>query len=144
MLLWRRAREAYRDASCVFQAACTGRPLELAKRLRLGKLAQGHTRKGFLPTGHFVTPLAAAALERHAECVEVLRSHGAPMGQEYNAILPQYAAMKAATSSKADKRGGLQRSTTDRQDGLERQVASLAAQLAMALRRIEVLEAAQA
>ena len=41
LALWRRGVEAKRDAGMVFQAASEGRPLELGKRLRLGKLAGG-------------------------------------------------------------------------------------------------------
>lgn len=38
---FRQAHAARRDAGMVFQAAAHGRPLELAKRLRLGRLAGG-------------------------------------------------------------------------------------------------------
>ena len=41
VLFWRRAVEAKRDAGMVFKAASEGRPMELARRLRLGKLAGG-------------------------------------------------------------------------------------------------------
>jgi len=40
----RRAHEAHRDARLVFRAAAEGRPLELQRRLVLGKLAGGTTR----------------------------------------------------------------------------------------------------
>lgn len=46
MLQWRRAVEAKRDAGLVFKAASEGRPLELGKRVRLGKLAGGLTSMG--------------------------------------------------------------------------------------------------
>ena len=41
MVLFRRAHEAHRDARLVFRAAAEGRPLELQRRLVLGKLAGG-------------------------------------------------------------------------------------------------------
>lgn len=41
LLRWRRAVEAKRDAAMVFRAAAEGRPMELAERVRLGKLADG-------------------------------------------------------------------------------------------------------
>ena len=51
LLRFRRAHEAHRDARLVFRAAAEGRPLELQKRLVLGKLAGGLLRRGILPTG---------------------------------------------------------------------------------------------
>ena len=51
MLRLRRAHEAHRDARLMFRAAAEGRPLELQKRLVLGKLAGGLLRRGILPTG---------------------------------------------------------------------------------------------
>jgi len=44
MLRFRRAHEAHRDARLVFRAAAEGRPLELQRRLVLGKLAGGQER----------------------------------------------------------------------------------------------------
>ena len=46
MLRLRRAHEAHRDARLVFRAAAKGRPLELQRRLVLGKLAGGADRLG--------------------------------------------------------------------------------------------------
>lgn len=73
---FRHASDARRDASLVFKAAAEGRPLELAKRLRLGKLAGGLERKGVLlsETGQAltVTPLEVARLGGHTQCVELL------------------------------------------------------------------------
>ena len=39
LILWRRGTNASKDANLVHRAAREGRPLELARRLRLGKLA---------------------------------------------------------------------------------------------------------
>lgn len=73
---WRQAHDAQRDAGMVFQAASEGRPLELAKRLRLGKLAGGlNMRKHTLASdGRPVcaTPMEAASLHGHEECMAVL------------------------------------------------------------------------
>jgi len=41
MLHLKRAHEAHRDARLVFRAAAEGRPLELQRRLVLGRLAGG-------------------------------------------------------------------------------------------------------
>lgn len=60
----------------VFKAASEARPLELAKRLRLGKLAGGINAQGTvkLDDGTFkiVSAVDAARLHRHDECVELL------------------------------------------------------------------------
>lgn len=69
---WRRAVEAKRDAGVVFKAASEGRPLELAKRLRLGRLAGGLERKGVVKGGAIVGPLEAARLAGHDECEQLL------------------------------------------------------------------------
>jgi len=58
MLDCRRAHEAHRDARLVFRAAAEGRPLELQKRLVLGKLAGGVT----------AGVLSASREAGHAEC----------------------------------------------------------------------------
>ena len=78
--------EAHRDAALVFKAASEGRPLELAKRLRLGKLAGGHHRKGYLlagdsgDNGECVTALEAAVRGGHVECEALLKDQGADLG----------------------------------------------------------------
>ena len=69
---WRQAADAQRDAVLVFNAAAHGRPLELGKRLRLGKLAGGLERKGRVSSGQVVTPLLAAMLGGHQECMKVI------------------------------------------------------------------------
>lgn len=75
MMRWRRALDAHRDATRVFNAARDGRPMELDKRLRLGKLAGGLDIKGESRTGRMVLPMHAAISGGHMECVEVLRLH---------------------------------------------------------------------
>lgn len=76
MVLWRRAVCAHRDAGRVFRAARDGRPLELGKRLMLGKLAGGLAIKGVVrrPDGEEVEvgPMEAARLGGHDDCVKVL------------------------------------------------------------------------
>ena len=76
MTCWRHGADASRDASMVFKAASEARPLELAKRLRLGKLAGGINAQGTvkLDDGTFkiVSAVDAARLHRHDECVELL------------------------------------------------------------------------
>ena len=75
LALWRRGVEAKRDAGMVFRAAKDGRPLELGKRLRLGKLAGALDRKGVVTVdGHEreVSSLEAARLGGHDDCVSVL------------------------------------------------------------------------
>lgn len=71
--------EAKRDAGMVFRAAAEGRPMELEKRLRLGKLAGGLHMKGEVTaddtsTTTRVTPLEAARLGGHEDCVKVLEA----------------------------------------------------------------------
>ena len=73
MLRFRRAHEAHRDASFVFRAAAQGRPLELQRRLVLGKLADGASNARITPTGDRVTPLEAATAGGHDDCVKLLR-----------------------------------------------------------------------
>lgn len=72
----RQSAEAKRDASLIFAAASEGRPLELARRLRLGHLANGITMQGVITaedgTPTRVGPLEAARLGGHSECVELL------------------------------------------------------------------------
>lgn len=96
MLLWRRAVEAKRDAAMVFKAACEGRPMELARRLRVGIKAGGLQMRGVvdgLSRDRFVEllggkdgaksgtalgerlecgPLSGALLGGHDECVRLL------------------------------------------------------------------------
>ena len=61
----------------VFQAASEGRPMELARRLRLGKLAGGLGIKGTMTLddggSKQVPPLDAARLGGHDECVKLLQ-----------------------------------------------------------------------
>ena len=79
VIRWRRAHEAHRDASMVFRAASEGRPMELEKRLRLGKLAGGLTRAGRAGSGawgaaavRLLSPMEAARVGGHGRCVAVL------------------------------------------------------------------------
>jgi len=71
MLRFRRAHEAHRDARLVFRAAAEGRPLELQRRLVLGKLAGGATITGET-RGATVPPIEAAQVGGHDDCVKVL------------------------------------------------------------------------
>jgi len=73
MIRFRRAHQAHRDARLVFRAAAEGRPLELQKRLVLGKLAGGRKKRGFVG-GKRLTPLGAAKAGGHDDCIKVLRS----------------------------------------------------------------------
>ena len=72
ILTFRRAHEARRDARLVFRAAAEGQPLELQRRLVLGKLAGGASTARITPTGHRVTPLEAATAGGHDDCVDLL------------------------------------------------------------------------
>ena len=56
ILRLRRAYEAHRHAGLVFRAASEGQPLELQRRLALGKLAGGASNARIKPTGHRVKP----------------------------------------------------------------------------------------
>jgi len=71
LLRFRRAHEAHRDARLVFRAAAEGRPLELQKRLQLGRLAGGYSAEGVVK-GTSMVPLEAARAGKHHECVTVL------------------------------------------------------------------------
>ena len=66
-----RAHEAHRDARLVFRAAAEGRPLELQRRLVLGKLAGGLGILGEVD-GVMMTPLDAARAGGHEECIKVM------------------------------------------------------------------------
>jgi len=68
MLRFRRAHEAHRDARLVFKAATEGRPLELQRRLVLGKLAGGLASV----LAHRMTPLEAARANSNSECIALL------------------------------------------------------------------------
>ena len=68
MVRLRRAHEAHRDARLVFKAAAEGRPLELQRRLMLGKLAGGLDQLGKLH-GVMMTPLEAASVGGHRDCI---------------------------------------------------------------------------
>ena len=72
LIRWRRAHEATRDAARVFIAARDGRPMELDKRLRLGKLAGGLEIKGKAFDGCMVSPMEASMMGGHMDCVKVL------------------------------------------------------------------------
>ena len=67
---------AKRDANMVFQAASEGRHMELARRLRLGKLAGGLDITGAAHGADggtaMATPIEAAKLGGHDECVKLL------------------------------------------------------------------------
>ena len=71
MLRFRRAYEAHRDARLVFRAASEGRPLELQRRLVLGKLAGGLDIVGEVD-GMMMTPLDAARAGGHVDCINVI------------------------------------------------------------------------
>jgi len=71
MLRFRRAHEAHRDARLVFRAAAEGLPLELQRRLVLGKLACGLDRLGEVGDG-MRTPLIAARAGGYGGCIKVL------------------------------------------------------------------------
>jgi len=75
---FRRAHEAHRDARLVFRAAAEGRPLELQKRLVLGKLAGGREWQGELD-GVMMTPLDAARAGGHGECIKALEDSLGPV-----------------------------------------------------------------
>lgn len=79
MAEWWHCVRANEDASLVFGSARDGRPMELAKRLRLGKLAGGLEIKGTIDVvsgGHesvqVVDAITAARLRGHDDCVKVL------------------------------------------------------------------------
>ena len=71
MVRFRRAHEAHRDARLVFRAAAEGRPLELQRRLVLGKLAGGQEKLGEANC-EMMTPLDAAMAGGNDECIKVL------------------------------------------------------------------------
>ena len=73
VLRLRRAHEAHRDARFVFQAAAEGRPLELQRRLVLGKLANGLVILGKVD-GVMITPMDAARAGGHGECIKVIEN----------------------------------------------------------------------
>ena len=55
----------------MFRAAAEGRPLELQRRLVLGKLAGGLDILGYV-VGEMMTPLDAARTGGHEECIKVI------------------------------------------------------------------------
>lgn len=73
---WRWAHQAKVDSKLMFIAAAHGRPMELGKRMIRGKLAGGLTARRPLDTAEgavrMVTPLEAARLGGHEECVKLL------------------------------------------------------------------------
>lgn len=76
--MWRRASDAWRDRALVFPSATQGRPLELVKRLELGKLADGHWTKGQIEgsDGNAIRldVLEATVREGHMECAAILQA----------------------------------------------------------------------
>jgi len=96
LLRFRRAHEAHRDARLVFRAAADGRPLELQKRLFLGKLAGGMTAQSHAKLEcdassaisqwfgqQIPTKAATLCLHIHATplCIALLRGHDACVDQ---------------------------------------------------------------
>ena len=73
ILRFRRAQQAHRDARLVFKAAANGRPLELQRRLVVGKLAGGLYKLGKVG-GSMMTPLVAARTGGHEECIKVIEN----------------------------------------------------------------------
>jgi len=73
MLRFRRAHQAQRAARLVFRAAAEGRPLELQRRLVLGKLAGGLDKLGEVD-GVMMTPLNAARAGGHGECIKMIEN----------------------------------------------------------------------
>lgn len=75
----RRAVEAGKNARLMLQAAAEGRPMELAKRLRLGVLAGGMRLRCEVDDGtggrRLASALEAATLGGHDECVKLLLPH---------------------------------------------------------------------
>ena len=71
MMRFRRTHEAHRDARLVFRAAEAGQPLELQRRLVLGKLAGGRDKPGDIH-GVIMTPLEAARAGGHTACTMLL------------------------------------------------------------------------
>jgi len=57
----------------VFKAAVEGRPLELQRRMVLGKLAYGLDILGEV-NGVMMTPLDAAKAGGHEECIKVIEN----------------------------------------------------------------------
>lgn len=99
LVRFRQGADAKRDAGLVMAAAANGRPLELAKRLRLGKLASGLEQARLVPASTRVaaivrarartqrhdpevvcrvmarcTPLFAAVMNGHAQCADLLQA----------------------------------------------------------------------
>ena len=77
VIAFRHVHEAHRDARLVLRAAAEGRPLELQKRLRLGKLAGGlhavrDTSSGMGMGMGMETPLEASRSGGHTACVDLL------------------------------------------------------------------------
>jgi len=73
ILRFRGAHDAHRDVRLVFRAAAEGRPLELQRRLVLGKLAGGLDILGKVD-GVMMTPLDAAKACGHEECIKVIEN----------------------------------------------------------------------
>lgn len=74
------ASDAQRDSSLVWRAASEGRPLELAKRLRLGVMAGGADRKS-ASGGALLDSKQAAAANGHDGCAALL---GRSIAKEVN------------------------------------------------------------
>lgn len=75
---WRHSYEAHRDARLVYAQARIGRPMELRRRLYLGKFAGGLDLPG--PDGF--TPLEIAFLRGNTACVAVIDE----VIREYNGL----------------------------------------------------------
>lgn len=73
LVRWRRAVEVRRNARLIFQAAAQGRPMELERRLQLGKLADGG--KANARGGRQMVALSAARAGGHSECVSLLEDN---------------------------------------------------------------------
>ena len=80
LLQWRNGTCAWRDRDLAFRAARDGRPLELGKRLRLGRLAGALGMRGAIPAqsggSAVVGILGAARLGGHSQCERVLLAAG--------------------------------------------------------------------
>jgi len=67
IMRFQRAHQAHRDARLVFRAAAEGRPLELQRRLVLGKLAGGgHATRQHPRVGRSMNAMEAASLGGHS------------------------------------------------------------------------------
>ena len=72
MVRHRHTAQAHRDAGLVYRAAAEGRPMELAKRLKLGVLAGAADSQVGLG-GSMQSALKAAVPNGHDECALLVR-----------------------------------------------------------------------